>query len=159
MSSISVTINGVPHQLDVDDDRRLLWVLRDDLGLTGTKFGCGVSSCGSCTVIVDGKAVHACVTTMKSVNGKHVTTIEGLAKGNELAPVQQGFVDHLGFQCGYCTPGMIMGGTALLMANPKPTRDEIVKGMEGHLCRCGAHVRIIDAIEQASHAAATGGGR
>jgi aerobic-type carbon monoxide dehydrogenase small subunit (CoxS/CutS family) len=157
MSSISVTVNGVPHQLDVDESRRLLWVLRDDLGLTGTKFGCGVSSCGSCTVIVDGKAVHSCVTTMKSVDGKHVTTIEGLAKGDELSPVQRGFVEHLGFQCGYCTPGMIMGGTALLMTNPKPTRDEIVKGLEGHLCRCGAHVRIVDAVEAASRASATGG--
>ena len=159
MRSISVTVNGVAHHLDVAEDRRLLWVLRDDLGLTGTKFGCGVAACGSCTVIVDGKAVHSCTTTMKSVDGKHVTTIEGLASGDHLTPVQQGFVDHLGFQCGYCTPGMIMGGHALLMNNPKPTREEIVKGMEGHLCRCGAHGRIVDAIEAASHAPATGGGK
>jgi aerobic-type carbon monoxide dehydrogenase small subunit (CoxS/CutS family) len=159
MKSISVTVNGVPHRLNVDEDRRLLWVLRDDLGLTGTKFGCGVSACGACTVIVDGKAVHACVTTMKAVDGKQVTTIEGLASGDHLAPVQQGFVDHLGFQCGYCTSGMIMGGHALLMGNAKPTRDEIAKGMEGHLCRCGAHVRIVDAIEAASHAAASGGAK
>jgi len=157
MKSISVTVNGTLHQLDVDEDRRLLWVLRDDLGLTGTKFGCGVSSCGACTVIIDGKAVHSCVTSMKSVDGKHVTTIEGLANGDHLAPVQQGFVEHLGFQCGYCTSGMIMGGHALLLANPKPTRDEILKGMEGHLCRCGAHVRIIDAIEAASHMTTSGG--
>ena len=159
MRSISVTVNGVPHQLAVEESRRLLWVLRDDLGLTGTKFGCGVSACGSCTVIVDGRAVHSCVTTMKSVDGKHVTTIEGLATGDHLSPVQQGFVDHLGFQCGYGTPGMIMGGTALLANNPKPTRDEIVKGMEGHLCRCGAHAGIIDAIAAASHAPTTGGGK
>ena len=159
MRSISVTVNGVPHQLAVEEDRRLLWVLRDDLGLTGTKFGCGVSACGSCTVIVDGKAVHSCVTTMKAVDGKHVTTIEGLANGDHLSPVQQGFVDHLGFQCGYCTPGMIMGGTALLANNPKPTREEIVKGMEGHLCRCGAQVGIIDAIAAASHSPATGAGK
>jgi aerobic-type carbon monoxide dehydrogenase small subunit (CoxS/CutS family) len=159
MRVISVTINGVPHQLTVDEDRRLLWVLRDDLGLTGTKFGCGVSACGSCTVIVDGKAVHACATNMKSVDGKHVTTIEGLANGEQLSPVQQAFADHLGFQCGYCTPGMIMGGHALLMSNPKPSRDEIVKGMEGHLCRCGAHAGIIDAIESASHAPASGGAK
>jgi nicotinate dehydrogenase subunit A len=159
MKSISVTVNGTPHRLDVDEDRRLLWVLRDDLGLTGTKFGCGVSSCGACTVIIDGKAVHSCVTAMKAVDGKQVTTIEGLAHGDHLAPVQQGFVDHLGFQCGYCTSGMIMGGHALLMSNPKPTRDEILKGMEGHLCRCGAHVRIVDAIESASHMSASGGGK
>ena len=159
MKSISVTVNGTPHRLDVDEDRRLLWVLRDDLGLTGTKFGCGVSSCGACTVIIDGKAVHSCVTAMKAVDGKQVTTIEGLAHGDHLAPVQQGFVDHLGFQCGYCTSGMIVGGHALLMSNPKPTRDEILKGMEGHLCRCGAHVRIVDAIESASHMSASGGGK
>ena len=159
MRSISVTVNGVPHQLTVDEDRRLLWVLRDDLGLTGSKFGCGVAACGACTVIVDGKAVHSCTATMKSVDGKHVTTIEGLANGDRLSPVQQGFVDHLGFQCGYCTPGMIMGGTALLANNPKPTRQQIAQGMEGHLCRCGAHAGIIDAIEAASHAAATGGAK
>jgi aerobic-type carbon monoxide dehydrogenase small subunit (CoxS/CutS family) len=159
MPSISVTVNGVQHQLNVDEDRRLLWVLRDDLGLTGSKFGCGVSACGACTVIVDGKAVHSCTATMKSVDGKHVTTIEGLANGDRLSPVQQGFVDHLGFQCGYCTPGMIMGGTALLAGNPKPTRQQIVQGMEGHLCRCGAHAGIIDAIEAASHMAATGGAK
>jgi aerobic-type carbon monoxide dehydrogenase small subunit (CoxS/CutS family) len=110
-------------------------------------------------VIIDGKAVHSCVTAMKAVDGKHVTTIEGLANGDHLAPVQQGFVDHLGFQCGYCTSGMIMGGHALLLENPKPSRDEILKGMEGHLCRCGAHVRIVDAIEAASHMAASGGGK
>ena len=159
MRPISVTVNGTRHQLNVEEDRRLLWVLRDDLGLTGTKFGCGVSACGACTVIVDGKAVHSCVTAMKAVEGKQVTTIEGLAKGDHLAPVQQGFIDHLGFQCGYCTPGMIMGGHALLLQNPKPTRAEIVTGREGHLCRCGAHLRIIDAIEQASHAPASGGAK
>ena len=159
MRSISVTVNGVPHQLDVDEDRRLLWVLRDDLGLTGTKFGCGVSACGACAVIVDGKAVHSCVTTMKAVDGKHVTTIEGLAKGDQLAPVQQGFVDHLGFQCGYCTPGMIIGGHALLQETPKPTREQISNAMEGHLCRCGAHGRIVDANEAASHMPASGGAK
>jgi nicotinate dehydrogenase subunit A len=159
MRSISFTVNGVPRQLNTTDDRRLLWVLRDDLGLTGTKFGCGVSQCGACTVIADGKAVRSCVTTLKAVEGKHVTTIEGLADGDKLAPVQQGFVEHLGFQCGYCTPGMIMGGHALLQANPAATRDEIAKGMEGHLCRCGAHVRIIDAIASAARHPTAGGGR
>jgi len=152
MKAINLTVNGVAKELTVDEDRRLLWVLRDDLGLTGTKFGCGVAACGACTVLVDGEAVRSCVTSMKSVEGKKVTTIEGLANGDHLAPVQQAFIDHLGFQCGFCTPGMIMGGHALLLQNPKPKREEIVAGMEGHLCRCGANVRIIAAIEAAAQA-------
>ena len=100
MRSISFTLNGTPRQLTVDDDRRLLWVIRDDFGLTGTKFGCGIAACGSCTVLVDGKAVRSCTATIKSVESKKVVTIEGLASGDRLAPVQQAFVDHLGFQCG-----------------------------------------------------------
>ena len=157
MRNIAFTLNGVSRSLSVDENRRLLWVIRDDFGLTGTKFGCNVGACASCTVIVDGKAVRSCITPLKSVDGKKVTTIEGLADGDRLKPVQQAFIDHLGFQCGFCTPGMIMGGHALLTANPKPTRDEILHGMEGHLCRCGAHVRIVDAIEAASHAPTVGG--
>lgn len=150
MRAISFTLNGTPRTLNAEDDRRLLWVIRDDLGLTGTKFGCGVASCGACTVLVDGKAVRSCSASLKSVEGKKVTTIEGLADGDVLHPVQQGFFDHLGFQCGYCTSGMIMTGAAFLNANPHPTRDQIVEGMNRNLCRCGAHVRIVDAIEQAS---------
>jgi aerobic-type carbon monoxide dehydrogenase small subunit (CoxS/CutS family) len=133
-------------------------VLRDDLGLTGTKFGCGASYCGSCTVLIDGKAVRSCSTTMRSVEGKKVVTIEGLAEGDHLHPVQEAFVEHAGYQCGFCTSGMIMGAHALLLANPRPSRAEIVQGMERHLCRCGAHVRIVDAIESAS-AVTTGGAR
>ena len=159
MNSIAFTVNGTPRKLDVEDDRRLLWVIRDDLGLTGTKFGCGIAACGSCTVLVDGKAVRSCTATIKSVEGKKVTTIEGLADGDRLAPVQQAFVEHLGFQCGFCTSGMIMGGHALLLGNPKPTRAEIVQGMERHLCRCGAQTRIVDAIEAASQAPTVGGAR
>ena len=167
MRSISVTVNGVSRKLDVDEDRRLLWVLRDDLGLTGTKFGCGVSSCGACTVIVDGKAVHSCVTSMKAVEGKRVTTIEGLADGDHLAPVQQGFVDHLGFQCGYCTPGQICSAVALLKEhkhntlsalsfetghtnNPELTDNEIRERMSGNICRCGAYPNIVAAVRAAA---------
>ena len=156
MKTIAFTLNGAARTLTVDEDRMLLWVLRDDLGLTGTKFGCGAAFCGSCTVLLDSKAARSCVTPMRSVDGKKVVTIEGLATGEQLHPVQEAFVEHAGYQCGFCTPGMIMGAHAFLLANPKPTRDEITRGMERHLCRCGAHVRIVDAIAAAS--AATAGG-
>jgi aerobic-type carbon monoxide dehydrogenase small subunit (CoxS/CutS family) len=146
MRSISVTVNGVSRKLDVGEDRRLLWVLRDDLGLTGTKFGCGVSACGACTVIVDGKAVHSCVTSMKAVEGKRITTIEGLADGDHLAPVHQELVDHLGFQYGYCTPGKIPCGNTLLLNNPKPTREETRDG--GPSAAAGAHARIVAATRR-----------
>ena len=150
MKTIAFTLNGVARSMALDEDRILLWVLRDDLALTGTKFGCGAAYCGSCTVLVDGKAVRACTTTMKAVEGKKVVTIEGLAEGERLHPVQEAFIEHLGFQCGYCTSGMIMGGAALLHSNPKPSRAEITQGLERHICRCGAQVRIVDAIEAAS---------
>jgi aerobic-type carbon monoxide dehydrogenase small subunit (CoxS/CutS family) len=149
MKPIAFTLNGTARTLTVGADRMLLWVLRDDLGLTGTKYGCGAAICGSCTVLLDGKAARACTLPMSMVDGKKVVTIEGLADGEHLHPVQQAFVDHAGYQCGFCTPGMIMGAQALLLANPKATRDEIAAGMERHLCRCGAHVRIVDAIAAA----------
>ena len=152
MPGISFTLNGVVRTLTTDPNRRLLWVIRDDLGLTGTKFGCGIAACGACTVLVDGQAVRSCTTSLQSVAGKRVTTIEGLAEGDRLQPIQQAFIDHAGYQCGYCTSGMIVGAQALLNANPKPTRAQIVEGLEGHLCRCSAHVRIIAAV-----AAAVGG--
>ncbi|MDE3246596.1 MAG: (2Fe-2S)-binding protein [Acidobacteriota bacterium] len=158
MRTISFSLNGVVRKLAVDDTRMLLWVLRDDLGLTGTKFGCGESVCGACTVLLDNEAVRACATPMSAVDGKHVVTIEGLAREDHLHPVQAAFVEHLGFQCGFCTSGMIMGAHALLLKNPKPTRSQIIKEMEPHLCRCGAHVRIVQAIESAS-AALAGGAR
>ena len=151
---ITFTLNGAVQTLTTDANRRLLWVLRDDLGLTGTKYGCGIAACGACTVLVDGQAVRSCITSLQAVEGKRVTTIEGIASGDQLQPVQQAFMDHAGYQCGYCTSGMIVGAQALLNANPKPTRAQIVEGLEGHLCRCGAHVRIIAAIE-----AAVGGGQ
>jgi carbon-monoxide dehydrogenase small subunit len=150
MKPIAFTLNGVARTLTLDEDRNLMWVLRDDLGLTGTKFGCGAAFCGACTVLVDGKATRACITPVSRVAGKKVVTIEGLATDEHLHPVQEAFVEKLGYQCGFCTSGMIMGAHALLAANPKPTREQIVQGMERHLCRCGAHGRIIDAIESAA---------
>lgn len=156
MRPISFSLNGVDRKLTVDGTRMLLWVLRDDLGLTGTKFGCGESVCGSCTVLLDNEAVRACSTPMSAIEGKRVVTIEGLAHGEHLHPVQAAFVQHLGFQCGFCTSGMIMGAHALLLKNAKPTRSQIIKEMEPHLCRCGAHVRIVQAIESASAAMAGG---
>jgi aerobic-type carbon monoxide dehydrogenase small subunit (CoxS/CutS family) len=150
MPVVEFNLNGKPTRLTVDGDRRLLWVLRDDLGLTGTKFGCGEALCGACTVLVDDQAVRSCVMPVREVQGKRVVTIEGLAHGDRLHPIQEAFVKHLGFQCGYCTPGMILGAYALLHKNPKPTRAQIVAHMEDHLCRCGAHGRIVQAIETAA---------
>ena len=156
MRPISFSLNGVDRNITVDDTRMLLWVLRDDLGLTGTKFGCGESVCGACTVLMNNEAVRACATPMSAVDGKRVVTIEGLAHGERLHPVQEAFVKQLGFQCGFCTSGMIMGAHALLLKNAKPTRSQIIKEMEPHLCRCGAHVRIVQAIESASATMAGG---
>jgi aerobic-type carbon monoxide dehydrogenase small subunit (CoxS/CutS family) len=150
MRPIAFTLNGKPTRLTVDEKRPLLWVLRDDLGLTGTKFGCGQAHCGSCTVLLDNDAVRSCVTSIGDVAGRKVTTIEGLAKGDRLHPVQQAFLRHAAYQCGYCTPGMIVRACALLLKNPKPTRADIIREMDSNLCRCGAHVRIVEAIESAT---------
>lgn len=158
MKPISFLLNGVQQKLTVDETRMLLWVLRDDLGLTGTKFGCGHSICGACTVLMNNEAVRACTTPMSAVEGASVVTIEGLAKDERLHPVQAAFVKHGGLQCGYCTSGMIMGAHALLLRNARPTRAQIVEGMEPYLCRCGAHIRIVQAIESAS-AEMSGGAR
>ena len=147
--TVTFRLNGKPATVTADDDRMLLWVLRSDLGLTGTKFGCGEGLCGACTVVVDGKAVRSCSTPLKDVAGKQVLTIEGLG-GDRLHAIQQAFLDHHAFQCGYCTPGMIMNAYALLQHNPKPTREQIVAAMDDNLCRCGSHVRVIAAIQQAS---------
>jgi aerobic-type carbon monoxide dehydrogenase small subunit (CoxS/CutS family) len=152
MAFLSFTLNGKSVRLEVDGTRPLLWVLRDDLGLTGTKFGCGEGPCGSCTVVVGRTAVRSCATPAGDVQGKDVTTIEGLAAGDRLHPIQDAFVRNLAFQCGYCTPGMILGAYAFLLNNPRPTRADIVKHMDTHLCRCGAHVRIVQAMEAAATA-------
>lgn len=156
MREISFTLNGKPVRLTVDPERMLLWVLRDDLGLTGTKFGCGQAVCGACTVLVNNEAVTSCSTSVRDVAGKQVLTIEGLATGDTLHPIQQAFIAHDAYQCGYCTPGMILGAYALLQKNPKATRADIVKQLDSHLCRCGAHERIVRAVESA--APATKGG-
>ncbi|TVM18488.1 (2Fe-2S)-binding protein [Oceanidesulfovibrio indonesiensis] len=150
---MEVTINGVQQTLDVDGDRPLLWVLRTDMGLTGTKYGCGIGLCGSCVVLIDGVAARSCQIFMSEVAGKEVTTIEGLAAGDEpgdLHPVQQAFMEHDALQCGYCTPGMILQGVSLLTENPDPNTEEIVNALEGNLCRCGAHKRIVQAMHTAA---------
>lgn len=148
--TISFTLNGKPERVTVDDGRMLLWVLRSDLGLTGVKFGCGSALCGACTVIVDQEAVRSCSTPVKDVEGKHVLTIEGLSRNGGLHPVQEAFLKHEAFQCGFCTPGMILNAYALLLKTPKPTRAEIIRHMDDNLCRCGSHMRIVEAIEEAA---------
>ena len=150
MGTIAFTLNGKPTRLEVDGTRKLLWVLRTDLALTGTKYGCGEALCGACTVVVDGEAVRACRVAMADVQGKQVVTIEGLARDGRLHPLQEEFAARGALQCGYCTPGMIMNAYGLLVRNPTPTRAEIIQGMEGNLCRCGAHQRIVQAIETAA---------
>ena len=148
--STSFKLNGRLVRLSVDGDRPLLWVLRTDLGLTGTKFGCGEGHCGSCTVLVNGVAVRSCLRKVKEVKDKEVVTIEGLAKEGKLHPVQKAFMEHDALQCGFCTPGMVLTAFGLLSKNPTPTREQIIRGMEQNLCRCGAHTRIIDAIQTAA---------
>ncbi len=148
--TIRFTLNGVPVTLETDAERSLLWVLRTDLELTGTKYGCGAGFCGSCTVVVDRVARRSCLTRLSEVEGKTVTTVEGLARNGELHPLQRAFQEVGAFQCGYCTPGMLMNAYGLILENPRPTREEITGGMENNLCRCSAYTRIIEAIELAS---------
>ncbi|MGD8236979.1 MAG: (2Fe-2S)-binding protein [Armatimonadota bacterium] len=147
---VRFTLNGKPTTLTVDSDRALLWVLRGDLALTGTKYGCGEGHCGACTVLVDDTAVRSCMVTVKRVQGKAVTTIEGLARNGELHPLQKAFAEHDGLQCGFCTPGMILNAYSLLRDNPRPSYAEILERMEHNLCRCGAHKRIVEAIQAAA---------
>lgn len=147
---ISFNLNGKKTVIQTDPNQTLLWVLRNQLGLTGTKFGCGTGFCGACTVLINREPVRSCMMAVSDIAGKEVVTIEGLARNGKLHPVQQAFVDHDALQCGYCTPGMIMTAAGFLMKNPSPTRDQIVDGLEQNLCRCGAHVRIIDAVETAA---------
>ena len=154
--TVSFTLNGKPAQVTTDDERMLLWVLRDDLGLTGTKFGCGIAECGACTVIVNKEAVRSCATALKDVAGKQVMTIEGLGQGDKLHFIQEAFVKHNAFQCGYCTPGMIMSAYALLLKTPRPTPAQVSQFLEGNLCRCGSHVRVLAAIEEAAGAGKAG---
>ena len=148
--TISFTLNGKPASVTTDDERMLLWVLRSDLGLSGTKFGCGEGLCGACTVIVDQQAVRSCSVPIKDIAGKRVVTIEGLANGDKLHPIQEAFLKHHAFQCGYCTSGMLLNAYALLLKTPQPTRAQILQHMDDNLCRCGAHVRIVEAIQEAA---------
>jgi len=148
---MDLRVNGQVRRVDADPDRSLLTVLRDELDLTGAKYGCGEGQCGACTVLIDGAAVRSCITPVKSVAGKQITTIEGLEQNGRLHPVQQAFLDADAFQCGYCTPGMIMSSLSLLHRNPKATELEIVRAMQGNVCRCGTYPRIVAAVRMVSH--------
>ncbi len=150
-------VNGARRAVDAEPERTLLSVLRDDLGLTGAKYGCGEGKCGACTVLLDGKPVRSCRTSVDSVGQRQVRTIEGLASGEKLHPVQEAFLQAGALQCGYCTPGMIMSAVAFLEGQSAPTRDDIVKAMNGNICRCGTYPRIVAAIQSAAQAMKGGG--
>ena len=147
---ISFNLNGKKTTILTDPNQTLLWVLRNQLGLTGTKFGCGNGFCGACTVLINKEASRSCILPVGEITGKDIITIEGLARNGKLNPVQKAFVEHDALQCGYCTPGMIMTATGMLLKNPSLSRQEIIDGLEENLCRCGAHGRIIDAVETAA---------
>jgi len=150
MKEIRITVNGKPYELSVRPHATLLEVIREDLGLTGTKEGCGVGECGACTVIMNGKSVNACLVLAPEADGKEITTIEGLADGDKLDPIQQAFYEIGGLQCGFCTPGMIMSTKALLADKPEPTDQEIRKGLEGNFCRCTGYTKIFESVREAS---------
>ena len=149
---IELDVNGRRQRVDVPGDRSLLSVLREEIALTGSKYGCGEGQCGACTVLVDGRAVRSCQTKAADAAGKPVTTIEGLERGGRLHPLQQAFIDEHAMQCGYCTTGMIMSGVALLARTPSPTDGDIVRGMNGNVCRCGTYPEIVAAIRRAAAA-------
>ena len=144
-----MNVNGKDVDVDVAPDQRLLYTLRDDLDLTGTKYGCGEGQCGACTVLVDGTPVRSCITPVQSVAGKRITTIEGIAEKGRLHPIQQAFLDAGAFQCGYCTPGMIVASVALFRKNAKPSVAEVRQALNGHICRCGTYPRIVEAVRKA----------
>jgi len=149
-NTISFTLNGKSVRLEVDENRKLLWVLRTELALTGPKPSCARGLCGACTVLVDDRPVRSCMTTVGTVRGRKVVTIEGLARDGVLHPLQKAFIEHDALQCGFCTPGMILTAYGLLREKPRPSREEVIQGMDRNLCRCGAHTRILDAIQSAS---------
>jgi aerobic-type carbon monoxide dehydrogenase small subunit (CoxS/CutS family) len=150
MAAIHLNVNSRAYTVDAGPESSLLTLLRESLNLTGTKYGCGEGQCGACTVLVDGKAQRSCITRAAAVGQKQITTIEGLASGEQLHPVQQAFLDEGALQCGYCTPGMIMSAVALLKQNAHPTQSEIVNFMDGNICRCGTYSRIVSAIQRAA---------
>ncbi len=152
MALVLLDVNGTPRRLDAPADEPLLSALRDRLDLTGTKYGCGEGQCGACTVLLDGAAVRSCQTTVAEAAGKKIITIEGLEQNGRLHPVQAAFLEVEAFQCGYCTPGMIVSAAALLRSNPSPTTDDIVGAMSGNVCRCGTYPRILDAVRRAAKA-------
>jgi aerobic-type carbon monoxide dehydrogenase small subunit (CoxS/CutS family) len=155
MATIRLTVNGKPYTVDAGTQTSLLSVLRDQLDLTGSKYGCGEGQCGACTVLIDGKTQRSCITRAGSVSQKQITTIEGLANGERLHPVQTAFLEADAMQCGYCTSGMIMSAVALLRRNPAPNENEIIQFMDGNICRCGTYPRIVSAIQKAAKASAT----
>lgn len=157
--NIRFKVNGKPVSLSLDTDRMLLWVLRTELGLTGTKYGCGEGFCGVCTVLVNNEPVRSCQFPVKNVRGKEVITIEGLAANGKLHPLQEAFIKHNAMQCGFCTSGMILEAYDLLRKNPNPTKEEIIQGMEEHLCRCSSYARILQAIQTAAQEMSKGGRR
>ena len=150
MIPIALTVNGVRHEAEVEPRTLLVDFLRDDLGLTGTKIGCDTSLCGACTIHLDGRAVKSCTVLAVQADGSEITTIEGLAQGGELHPLQEAFWEHHGLQCGYCTPGMIMAAADLLERNPNPTEEEVRHGLEGNLCRCTGYQHIVEAVHAAA---------
>jgi aerobic-type carbon monoxide dehydrogenase small subunit (CoxS/CutS family) len=147
---MELVVNQKRYRLLVDPERRLLWVLRDELELTGAKYGCGEGQCGACTVLIDGAPVRSCITRVSTVAGKQITTIEGLAQNGSLHPLQQAFIEADAMQCGYCTPGMILSGVSLLKKTPQPSEPEIRRALEGNVCRCGTYPRIIAAVQMAA---------
>jgi aerobic-type carbon monoxide dehydrogenase small subunit (CoxS/CutS family) len=149
---MELVVNQKRYRLEVPSDRMLLWVLRDDLRLTGSKYGCGEGQCGACTVLIDGVATRSCITAASSVERKQITTIEGLAQNGRLHPLQEAFIQADAMQCGYCTPGMIVSGAALLNKNPHPSNADIREAMEGNVCRCGTYPRIVAAVQMAARA-------
>jgi nicotinate dehydrogenase subunit A len=149
MATYTLRVNGAQHAVDVEGDTPLLYVLRNDLELNGPKFGCGLAQCGACTVLIDGKAVRSCVTPVSAVKGT-VETIEGLGSEQKLHPIQKAFIAEQACQCGYCGNGMVMSAKALLAKNPRPTNEEIRKALNGHLCRCASHNRIVRAVQRAA---------
>ncbi len=148
--TVNLKVNGVEKAVTTDSRRRLLDVLREELHLTGTKYGCGEGQCGACTVLMDGKPVRSCVLPVTAADRKSITTIEGLARGDKLHPVQEAFIEEGAMQCGYCTSGMILSAVALLRENPEPNDEEIVAGMDGNICRCNGYVKIIGAVRRAA---------